>query len=89
LSLSNEPGNEEIVPFMLFSLELESASRVELESASRVELESASRVELESASRVELESKLAKTFDKVDVDRARINKLIEKTAKKLYSSNLL
>jgi len=46
-------------------------------------------VELESVRRVEFVSKLAKTFDKVNVNRARINKLIEKTAKKLYPSNLL
>jgi hypothetical protein len=62
---------------MLFSVELESVRRVEL------------GVELESVRRVELGSKLAKTFDKVNVNRARINKLIEKTAKKLYPSNLL
>jgi hypothetical protein len=68
---------------------LESVRRVELgvelESVRRVEL----GVELESVRRVELESKLAKTFDKVNVNRARINKLIEKTAKKVYPSNLL
>jgi hypothetical protein len=74
---------------MLFSVELESVRRVELESVRRVELESVRRVELESVRRVELESKLAKTFDKVNVNRARINKLIERTAKKLYPSNLL
>jgi hypothetical protein len=74
------------VPFKLFSVEL-GFVRVELGFV-RVELGFV-RVELGFV-RVELGSKLAITFDMVNENRERIrNKLIEKSAKKLYLSNLL
>ena len=78
LSLSTEPGNEAILPFRLFSVELEFV-KVELEFV-KVELEFV-KVELEFV-KVELESKLATTFDRSDEKKARIkNKLSEKKAK--------
>ena len=94
------PGKEVIVPFWLFSVELEFArvelefARVELEFArvelefARVELEFA-RVELEFA-RVELESKLALIFERLCENRDITKKIpIERRVKILNIFSLM